>query len=271
MQKVANRVPMSQQDFHQKGQFTIHWLGSAGILMNYYGTTILIDPVLDQVEVDGQYWNRQDDLIMFNQVPIHLCEIPKVDGILYTHGDEDHIGEQSFKMLAQTGSAIYCTSHVKSIFAAAGVDEGQINVVSSHTRFQIGPIEIECTKALHDWPQKVGANIFKYSLDDCVGYLLKTPKQTLWHPGDTKLLDEHLHYSSLDVIFIDFADDPYHFGFENAVMLSNHYKDAQLFAIHWGTYKSEKAALNGNPVEAHHRIKQPERLIIPSIGGKFCL
>lgn len=271
MQQVANRVAMSPQDFKQTTEFTIHWLGSGSVLLNYYGTTILIDPVLDQIEIDGQLWNKKGDLPMFQLVPIHMDDVSKVDAILYTHADEDHIGSKTFQVLAQKGSPIFCPAYVKEKFVLAGVEETQITVVSYDSTFQIGEFDISCTKALHDWPQRAGTEVFKYNLEDCVGYYMKTPSHSLWYPGDSKLLDEHLQFSSLDVLFIDYADDPYHFGFDNAVMLSNHYKNAKLFAIHWGTFQSKKPALNGNPFEAQHWIEKQERLVIPSIGGKFCI
>ena len=105
--RSTNMIPIGNEHFDVIKGTNVHWLGSAGVLINSYGTSILIDPVLDEVEINGQYWTRAGGLKLFHRVPIQLENVPVVDAILYTHADEDHIGYRSYQVLAETGATIY--------------------------------------------------------------------------------------------------------------------------------------------------------------------
>lgn len=267
----SNMIPIKNEHFEEIDGTTVHWLGSAGVLINSNGTTILIDPVLDEVAIDGEYWTRAGGLKLFHRVPIQLEKIPKVDAILYTHADEDHIGYRSYQILAGTGAKMYCPGYVKEVFRSNGVSVTNIETVKSYSEFQIKDITVTCTKAIHPWQEKLAGGHYVYQEEDCVGFMLHTKDGVIWHPGDTVLLDEHFHYSKIDLLLIDFSDDPYHFGTQQAIQLANYYKKAKLIAIHWGTYECNKSAMNGNPYAVKSSIEQQERLIITPIGEIYRL
>ena len=103
------------------------WLGIAGMLVNARGTNLFIDPLLSLVEKDGRPYN-EGVLVMIVPLPIEARVIPRVDGVLYTHADYDHLGR-----------------------------------------------------------------------NDCCGCRLKIPDGVIWHPGDTRLIDELLEYGTFQL------------------------------------------------------------------------
>ena len=57
--------------------------------------------------------------------------------------------------------------------------------------------------------------------------LIDTPEGTIWLPGDSRLLKEQLEMPSPDVILLDFSDNSWHIGLDDAVKPSNTYPDAE--------------------------------------------
>lgn len=258
--------------FQKNEETAIYWLGSAGVLINSHGTTILIDPVLDQIELNGQFYSEIEGLKMFQSVPLHAGDIPKVDAILYTHADTDHIGLESFKILGKMGATIHCPHFVKRHFMEHGLEGNQIVAHEKLATFYINDIKVDMTLADHPWHKsKPHLYDFYYKEDDCTGFKLTTRDGVMWNPGDTLLLDEHLREGPIDLLFIDFSDDPFHFGLDGARQLANLNSNAVLIPIHWGTYDSEKPCFNANPYEQVREITNNERLNILAIGEKYIM
>ena len=273
MQAVSPQMQLLTEKAFQYNQDTsIYWLGSAGVLINSYGTTILIDPDLDQIQIDGMYFNQRNGVKMFQQVPIQMEAVPMVDAIFYTHADEDHIGIASYKQLAQTGSPIHCTQFVKNHLIANGITDNQIFAHEKLDTFRINDLVIEMTLADHPWHKnKPTLYDYYYTIDDCTGYKVTTKDGIIWHPGDSILLPEHLNERPVDLLLIDFSNDPFHFGKEGAVQLVNQQILAELIPIHWGTYESDKPCFNANPYELKDGVVNNKRLHILGIGEKYTL
>ncbi len=64
-----------------------------------------------------------------------------------------------------------------------------------------------------DWqvldPARYGPS---FGPDDCCGYLVHTPEGTIWHPGDTTLLPEHLEIPGVGVLLLDVSRGDFHLG-----------------------------------------------------------
>lgn len=273
MQEVSPSVTkITSEAFERQDETAIYWLGSAGILINSHGTTILLDPDLDQVLVNGRFYNKLNGNKMFQQIPIDVKAIPKVDAILYTHADEDHVGIESYKILSETGTLIHCPQFVKNFLIENGVSAQQIVEHEKLDSFYINEILIEMTLADHPWHRsKPNLYDYYYTVDDCTGYKISTRDGVIWNPGDSILLAEHLNESPVDLLFIDFSNDPFHFGIDGARKLANQQKSAQLIPIHWGTYESEKPCFNADPYAQQQFIEDNERLQVIAIGEKYVL
>ena len=62
----------------------VRWLGSASLMVNSRGTTLLIDPLLEGF-----------DMPLLFEPPLKVSDVPHVDAILITHIDNDHFSRQT--------------------------------------------------------------------------------------------------------------------------------------------------------------------------------
>lgn len=95
---------------------------------------------------------------------------------------------------------------------------------------------------------------------------------TIWLPGDSRLLDEHLKMPNPDVIFFDFCDNEWHIILDGAIKLANTYLQADLICIHWGCVDApDFSPFNGNPEVLVDKVTNPERIKVLAPGEKFIL
>jgi L-ascorbate metabolism protein UlaG (beta-lactamase superfamily) len=103
--------------------------------------------------------------------------------------------------------------------------------------------------------------------DDCVGYVVHTPDGSLLFPGDTRLLEVHLHLKNLKFIAIDVSECPYHMGKVGTIVLARTHNDALLFPYHYGTYDMPgNLAHGGNPDYILTQVRNPERFRVYKPG-----
>lgn len=79
-------VPASWSDDH----LTVAWLGHATVLINFYGTWLLTDPVLRShvgIQLAGAITIGPRRLV---QPALNLKELPPLDGVLVSHAHMDH-------------------------------------------------------------------------------------------------------------------------------------------------------------------------------------
>ena len=120
---------------------------------------------------------------------------------------------------------------------------------------------------------KGNGNLFRtWSEEDYCGFLFDTPDGRIWLPGDSRLLESHLHMPVPDLILFDFSDNDWHIGLEGAVRLANAYPAARLVLIHWGTVDApDMTPFNANPHELFERIMNPDRICLLWPGEKTVL
>jgi L-ascorbate metabolism protein UlaG (beta-lactamase superfamily) len=82
--------PLKPEAFTETSETSIRWLSGAGFLINSRGTLIMIDPVISMEK--GSADNNEIGLRMRVPLPIVATSVPRLDAVLYTHGDNDHIG-----------------------------------------------------------------------------------------------------------------------------------------------------------------------------------
>ncbi|BDI32272.1 ribonuclease J [Capsulimonas corticalis] len=100
-----------------------------------------------------------------------------VQGIILTHGHEDHIGALAF-VLKELNVPVYGTrltiGFTKGKLAEHRVlDKAKLHVFSANDKFRLGIFEIEPFRVAH-------------SIPDAVGFAVHTPAGTLVHTGDFK-------------------------------------------------------------------------------------
>ena len=225
---------ISQQidhSFFDKGNDTaLTWLGNASVLINARGTIILIDPMLTMVVRNGKQAAETGHRLKVS-LPIEAKHLPGVDAVLYTHSDGDHFGKKTAATLEHRLKPIFIAPPpVQPGLRDIGVSQDRIVTAEDYRSIQVGEAEVVVTPTLHDFQEK---NPWKRG--DCSGFLVKTPDGTIWHPGDTRLIDELLEVKDVDVLFFDVAQCDAHLGPEGSARLAETCGARYLIAYHYGT------------------------------------
>lgn len=259
-QAIANQtVFIDEKSFENHQQTEIRWLGNASIMINSYGHNIMIDPLLEGF-----------DMPLLIDMPILPTQIPYLDAIFITHIDNDHFSE----LTCQDVKAV-CQQYHAPYYVADVMKEKGINAIghSINESFMIHDIEVTLTKAKHNWQNNI--NKYQYRIwkeEDYCGYSLKTKDGTIWLPGDSKLLEEHLHREEPDVILFDFSDNEWHMTLQGAIELANAYLHADLICIHWGSVDAPTMTpFNGNPEDLYDKIINPQRIKVLAPGELYIL
>ncbi|MBO7744374.1 MBL fold metallo-hydrolase [Paenibacillus sp. MWE-103] len=258
--------PMTAKDFEPSDTTSVWWLSGAGFLIQSHGTLLMIDPVISMQ--DGSDENCELGHRLLVPLPIEAADVPRLDAILYTHRDDDHLGPVTASALIRTGGLYAGPAIVVQELERLGVPSSQARAFRIGESFRIGEIEITLTRADHAYPSQN-----PYGPEDCCGFFIRTPDGTIWCTGDTRLLAEHMQMSGVDVLLLDVSDDPYHFGVENAVNLANRLEQAAIIPHHYGTYHGpEMLPFNGDPNRlAPHITRSENRYRILAPGERYVL
>lgn len=272
---AADPVYLNAEAFASNDETAVYWLTSAGVFVNSHGTTIMMDPIISYVSYEPLLSETMDDdgidyFPQLGKLPIEAKDVEKLDAVLITHTDFDHLGFKSVIDLLPSGATYYGTQYVADELMRLRIPKKRIQVIKPHEHFQLGSVEIEVTAADHPWDQ----DGFTFAPEDCCGYKLYCQEGVVWNTGDTLLLPEHMNHSDADLIFMDFSDDPpsCHFGIENAIMLANHYAKADIAMYHWGSYDAPEIGwCNADPAVIKPQINNPERFLAMTPGEKYLL
>ena len=245
--------------FESSNQTTIRWLGNSGEFINCHGTCIMIDPLL-----------KGFDMPLLIDIPILPKDVPHLDAVLITHCDNDHYSRVTCSEMKDVCDEYHSTEYVAELMKEEGLKAFGHKIKET---FEIGPVKVTLTPADHAWQNessKHATRLFKF--EDYCGFWLETPDGTIWMPGDSRLLQEHLEMPVPDVILMDFSDSKWHIGLEGAVKLAEAYPNTPLLLLHWGTVDAPlMAEFNGDPKELEKLIINPERINVVAPGEPFIL
>ena len=109
----AEVIPIKAEAFDSIDHTKVYWLGSAGILINTRGTTLMIDPLLEGFDMNTLF-----------DSPILPNDVPSLDGILITHIDNDHFSRPTCKDLKGV-----CKSYHAPQYRIVSCDKAFLNSV----------------------------------------------------------------------------------------------------------------------------------------------
>lgn len=217
--------------FGPRDDTLVTWLGMAGVLMNCRGTVLIIDPLITLIESDGEV-KCEGHYRLRLPLPIESQQIPHVDAVMYTHADGDHFSTVTAEVFAaREQTRFVATPPVITQLKKLGVADGRIIVAEDFQSISFGAAVVEVTPALHDWQEKE-----PWQRGDCCGYLVRTPDGSIWHPGDTRLIDELQAVRDVDVLFFDIAAVRSHLGPEGSAKLAISSGAKLMVAYHYGTF-----------------------------------
>ena len=223
--------PIQPSFFEPQDSTTAAWLGMAGVLINARGRILLIDPLIVSTFKDGREISEEGYKLKV-PLPIQARDIPQADLVCYTHADDDHLGRMTAKALAERLTCRFLApAPVAQRLVELGIDPSRIDTAKDYDSLHLGPLEVLVTPALHDWQEHN-----PWQRNDCCGYLVRTPDGSLWHPGDTRLIDELLEIKDVDVLFFDVAAVEAHLGPAGSARLAASCDARILVAYHYGTF-----------------------------------
>lgn len=261
-------IPLPPNYYEDGGETVVYWLSASGVLVNSHGFNIMIDPLLSILSDDPAIGETSE--LLMTAPPILATQVDKLDAVLYTHTDNDHLGPITAKELMHTGAQFHGPPSVIRELSRLGLAEGQGVSHTPGETFGIGNLEISLTPAFH--PHQLFNTDFEtyFKPEDCCGYKITTPDGVIWIPGDSLLMNEHLEMKDVDLLFIDFSDNASHFGLDFAIGLANVHERADLIMYHWATfYGPDHDWCNADPAQAIPRLRHPERLHILAPGQKY--
>lgn len=268
----SRTVAMGADALGPRADTAIWWLGGAGFLVNARGATFMVDPVL------GGF-----DMPVLFDAPLAPEDVPALDALLVTHIDNDHFSRLTCKNLMHVCKGYHAPAYVAQVMRSeglAGTGHGIGETFAIAGRQADGAdgaapatVTARLTPAWHNWQndsKKWGYRTWER--EDYCGYWLDTPDGSIWLPGDSKLLPEHLEMPEPDLIMLDFSDNEWHITFDGAVKLANAYPHARLLCIHWGTVDApDWTTFNGDPRNLARHVINPERVLAPLPGEPVVL
>lgn len=265
---VPSRTPYGKVDLAEledprATDFRIWWLGNAGFAINWAGTVIFIDPIIDLQ--DGDPAMSEIGLPLRGPLPLRARDVSRADIMLLTHDDGDHTGPTTTPDLIQRTQARFVgTARTERKLQEYGLAPERFLLTEYGNSIEAHGFRITPTPARHQ--EDEGHTV----RGDCCGFILQRDGFALWHPDDTNLLEEHLEVTGIDVLLLPIA--PHVLGTEGAARLANSTGARHIIPCHYGTYDSDLYWCTGDPEAVAARIEGArKRLHTLAIGEKLVL
>ena len=121
--KAPKTIPLPPKYFEDGGETAVYWLSASGVLINSHGFNIMIDPLLSIISDDPAIGETSE--MLMTAPPIMATQVKKLDAVLYTHTDNDHLGPITAKKLMNTDAQFHGTPCVINELNRLGLPEGR--------------------------------------------------------------------------------------------------------------------------------------------------
>jgi L-ascorbate metabolism protein UlaG (beta-lactamase superfamily) len=266
-------VQMGPEIFAASRETALWWLTNAGFLINSRGSLVMIDPaIMLSPDAEGEHETGHTLLV---ELPIMATRVPRMDAVFYTHGDYDHFAPATARELARTGALLVGPPPVARKLREMGLPKERVRVARQGEGITVGEALVTPTPADHPWqirdPAKFGP---PWGPEDCCGYVVATPDGTIFHPGDTRLMEAHLRLRGVDVLLLDVSRNQYHLGVADAARLADALGSPYVIPHHYGSYEAPEATAhnpyNGDPDEVKGGIRNAgQRFRVLAPGERF--
>lgn len=230
------------------------WLGHATVLLNFFGTSILTDPVLEHRIGLGRGVVKLGPRRLI-QPALRKRELPPLDAVLLSHAHMDHTDLGTLRAIPSRVRVVVQSGNRDLVRRFHAVDE-----LAWGQRAQIGSLEVESVETRH-W----GARMVTDRHRGWGGYLLRKANRTVLFGGDTAYTDAFDRLgergSPVDLAILPIgAYDPWvanHASPEEAWRMFRALGAKYLLPIHHSTFR-----LSREPVD------EPMRRLLAVAGGE---
>jgi len=178
----------------------IRWTGTAGFIIEYKGTTLVIDPFVTR---PGGF------RILFLRMPVNgsLCRetFPKADYIVVGHSHYDHL--QDVPAVAEhTGAPVFGSESTAAVLRASGIDESMIYVIDTWKQYNMGSLKVTFIPSIHGLilfgrvpfdgeiqeNPRLPMRASHYKTGGTYGILVEADRFRFAHFGSANMIDEEL-------------------------------------------------------------------------------
>jgi L-ascorbate metabolism protein UlaG (beta-lactamase superfamily) len=246
---------------------TAAWIGHATVLLNFYGTTILTDPVMFErcgFKVAGMVVGRK----RLVAPALSVEELPKIDLVLLSHAHMDHMDLPTLAALPKDCAVITAsrTSDLLTELPFKSVNElkwGEKRVVETAS----GKLEVEAFEVNHS-----GARWSNDTYRGYNGYLLRKDGKQVLFGGDTALSKTFKGRGKSDLGIMPIGSygrlGASHCTPEQALKMANDAGVQHFMPVHHKTFPIGKEPIE-EPLQRLEAAIEPERIALREIGETF--
>jgi len=246
------------------------WLGNAGWAIKSDNVLLLIDAVIE-LDADDNPTISEINLPLARQLPLRANQLlgDELDLCLVTHAHGDHLARRTVSTLnEQTTCRFVVPRSCTEIISELGVAPERIIDADHGKPIQYKHLTISPMKALHG---HLHGSVYEgANFQDC-GYLVDDGCWTIFHPGDTVLLHEHLEMVPPDVFLVSITE--HNMWVRNSALLANLWCPDIIVPMHYGTYDHEIFWTVGDPQQVLPHLEEAirDRFVILDQGQQLLL
>jgi len=269
---LANPKGTPRPDLWNPNTITAAWLGHASVLINFYGVTILTDPVLfNRIGADTPFGTVGPKRLI--QPALTAKQLPHVDVVLLSHAHMDHLDPATLRCLPSTTKAV--TGHSTADLLRdmkfkqpTELSWGQKTRVTTAN----GDVEIEAFEVNH-WGSR-----WKYDkARGYNGYIISREGKKIIFGGDTAWCDSFASLRSKGpfecAIMPIGAYDPWIFAHcspEQAVKMADQAGANYFLPMHFNTFAFGREG-TVEPIERMQAAISADRIGWQTVGETFAL
>jgi L-ascorbate metabolism protein UlaG (beta-lactamase superfamily) len=255
-------------------QVTVAWLGHSTVLINFFGITILTDPVLFSrigIRLPGFTIGPK----RLTAPALEFQELPKIDLVLLSHAHFDHLDLRTLRCFDRSTSVITARAtrgllRRTQFREITELDWGEAKILTPAA----GKIEVNAFRVKH-W----GARTQRDTYRGYNGYLIERRGCRIIFAGDTAMTENFAElgrHGAIDVVIMSIgAYNPWirsHCTPEQAVQMANAAGARFIVPVHHQTFRLSFEPFR-EPIERFEALlrKTPERIALREIGQTFVL
>jgi L-ascorbate metabolism protein UlaG (beta-lactamase superfamily) len=220
----------------------VRWLGVAGFVLSYQGTTVLIDPYVSRAPL-GDLVRRRT--VLPDRALVDRW-VPRADAVLVGHTHFDHALDTP-EIARRDGATVYGSTSAQHLLALHGL-AGRAVVVEPHRVYEIGPFEVTFVPSVHSklvlgLAVSQGGELTCEHLGDLCpqayqcgqvwGIHIAVAGITLYHQGSADLIDDEVRHRDVEVMLCGIAGRQFTPGYlerilprlEPRVIVATHHDD----------------------------------------------
>jgi L-ascorbate metabolism protein UlaG (beta-lactamase superfamily) len=259
---------------------TAAWIGHATVLINFYGTWLITDPVFSSrigLNFLGLFTLGPKRLL---NPALNFEELPPIDLILLSHAHMDHLDMPSLSKFKRTIPVVMAKNTVDVV---ENMGWKEVHELDWGERAKVGDLEIEALEVKHfgwRYPWEEDRSRGNWNGRSYNAYLVSKNGRSFVFGGDTA----HQDYFSgigdrglaVDLAIMPIgAYDPWIFNHcnpEQAVAMADQMHARHIMPIHWRTFiQSDERTME--PIERFKAAlaAQPERIALESVGQTWTM